>query len=285
MKMPYFSGKASQGSRNSAFTLIELLVVIAIIAILAGLLLPVLTQAKQKAQGIQCMNNHHQLVFAWRMYADDNGDRITLASDAGGGPITGVWVEGQMDFNPGNRSNYDPAVDIYKSPLWPYSKQASLWKCPSDRSFCLSNGIPEPRVRSISMNLYLGGFGGTDGGYSQIDSYKIYNKLSEITPDDPSKIFVFLDMRPDSIDIGNFMVNMAGYSPPSASQFGFYDLPGFFHRRGCGFSMADGHSELHQWTDARTMPVLVNEGQVNDQFSASGDLDVAWLQDHGTRKK
>src|SRR5215468_7172727 len=101
-----------------AFTLIELLVVIAIIAILAAMLLPALMKAKLKTQGVQCMNNHRQLMLAWRMYTEENRD-VLLFSTATIGSIYAPysWVQGVMDFNTANASNWDPDVDIKKSPM------------------------------------------------------------------------------------------------------------------------------------------------------------------------
>jgi prepilin-type N-terminal cleavage/methylation domain-containing protein len=281
-------------TRTPAFTLIELLVVIAIIAILAALLLPALITAKLKAQGIQCMNNHRQLALAWRMYAEDNHDVLVYASDDPGDWNVNwqvldqyAWTLTHMDFDPNNQGNWDSNYDAVKRPLWPYTaKCPMIYRCPADKSYLTVGGEQKPRVRSMSMNLYVGGFDGTDGGWPWAHPYRVYAKLSEI--DVPTKIFVFLDMREDSVNWGNFMTYMAGYTPNDPSQYGFDgDFPGMYHHLACGFSFADGHSEIKRWRDPRTMPPLtVGANPLFSVFSQSpGNQDVAWLQDHSTRPK
>jgi len=277
-----------RGQRRAGFTLIELLVVIAIIAILASMLLPVLGKAKAKGQGTQCMNNHRQLVLAWRMYSEDNRDQLLYAS-AGGDATKDpyVWVLGDMNFDPNNPSNWDVERDIMKSPLWPYcGKSTGIWRCPADKSTVKPatgkyQGQMVPRVRSMSMNLWFGGFGG--GTMTENADYKLYFNFNDLIDPGPTRTFVFLDMREDSIDLGNFATDMRGY-PDQPQQFGFFDLPGAYHNRAGGFSFADGHSETKRWHDARTMPALVRGGLVNDHLPSPGNPDVFWLQDRSTRK-
>ena len=294
-----------KGRSNSwaGFTLIELLVVIAIIAILAALLLPALGKGKAKAQGIYCMNNHRNLMVAWQMYAEDNREGLIYASTGTwySGPPGGsgnpwddsAWSGAHMDFDPNNKANYDPTYDMMKRPLWPYTKSVPIYKCPSDRStITLPGGSVVPRILTMSMNLYMGGFApvppadtppdGTDGHWPFAARYKIYTRMSKL--DAPSKLFVFLDMREDVINWSNFMTIMDGYSPANPAIYKLSDLPGYYHHYACGFSFADGHCEIHRWRNQKTMPTP-GTFTPGSTLSCPGDMDVAWLQDASTRLK
>src|SRR5579864_1681419 len=188
--------KNSPASRN-AFTLIELLVVIAIIAILAAMLLPALSKAKIRAQRVKCLSNLRQLQFAWIMFADDNNDNVAPNYDQSQNSIQG-WVKGIMKWDNGGApwlDNYD-VTNLSTSALGPYcSRQTGIYKCPGDTLDALKG----PRVRSVSMNAYVGG-SSTDPNITGngLSTYQVYKKSTLMQNPGPVNTWVFIDEHGDS---------------------------------------------------------------------------------------
>jgi competence protein ComGC len=284
-------------SAQPGFTRGDLLVIIVMLGMLVLVCIPAFGKASTNSKGLRCLYNVRQLANAWRMYADDNRDRIVYASTDGGVASADpqnlnnyAWSGAHMDYHPHNRANYDVTYDIMKRPLWPYvGRDASVYKCPEDQSSVqTSSGAIAPRVLSMAMNTYLGGFAGTAGGWDiRYPSFpRIFLKTTEFTSITPAKLFVFTDQRPDSINWSNFMVVMDGFQPNDPARFQLWDLPGFFHDGGAAFSFADGHGELHRWQDMRTTPPFNPGGVISsDPAWGQNNPDVAWLQDHASRPR
>jgi len=269
--------KVESGDRKG-FTLIELLVVIAIIAILAAMLLPALSKAKTKAQGIACLSNLKQLQLAHILYPDDHNG--ILVPNLEGGADSG-WVKGWMDYTPSpDNTNTLYLTDPQHAKLAPYSgRAAGIYKCPADLTMVRRADGMHPRVRSVSMSVAVADPGGGGWLNSQVATprFKVFFKTSDFGAAATS-IHIFVDEHPDSINNGAFGVWMSDLKNPAKCYI--FDYPASYHNGACGFSFADGHCEIKKWIDSRTKAPIRYNNTLPLGITTPNNKDMFWLTEH-----
>jgi prepilin-type N-terminal cleavage/methylation domain-containing protein/prepilin-type processing-associated H-X9-DG protein len=284
-----------------AFTLIELLVVIAIIAILAAMLMPVLSRAKQRAQGALCLNNGKQLMLAMHLYAGENNDFYPPNPDDGNADPGYNWCGGQAGIGQSDEFNPDILLDPNRSLLINYlGHSATMFKCPADKrqgiyrgSNPAFNNQTVPAARTFSMSQAVGtidpGFAATYSSHSGVPNlpvtgpwltgvwhenlhnnpWRTFGKMSDIGPPSPSDLWVLLDEDAKGLNDAAFAMEMVNPN--------WHDVPGTYHNNGCGFAFADGHSETHHW--------LFRAPKESDTITDPQDeADWNWLAAHTSAK-
>lgn len=273
------SSRLSVG-KTAGFTLIELLVVIAIIAILAAVLLPVLASARQKALIAECLDNQKQLNTAWKLYADENSEKIVGAScnaktdwriSPAGSSFSMPTVPSSIPTTPSQNQTLNQYLDqqgFMQGGLYPYCKNPNIVHCAADRRSFIA-------------------------GYTAFDSYSVVNGLNGSSPNSypqpsflketdirhPSNMFVFVEENdPRSQSAGSYIVNeninswclpITGTTYPGDNWAGltWWDCPAAYHVTGATFDFMDGHAEMHKWLDSATIALA------NDMNSSSKPSD------------
>ncbi len=210
--------RSAPASRDQGFTLIELLVVIAIIAILAGMLLPALSKAKDRALLSNDLNNIRQIVIAANIFANDNNDYIPYAS-WGDCSDRDSWSTSKGIPNGEGRSDntiWTNQVEYFKrSQLGPYLGSEKVLTCPRDLAERnTGKALADYKRRNIKITSYL--WNGSTIAFTTS------------TKSEATSLFKLSDMRPTGM--------LMWEAPAEMTQFNFNDV---------GSSPFEGISQRH----------------------------------------
>jgi prepilin-type processing-associated H-X9-DG protein/prepilin-type N-terminal cleavage/methylation domain-containing protein len=198
---------------RGGFTLIELLVVIAIIGILAGLLLPALSQARERARVASCAGNIRQLGISMLMWADDHDGALLPLHD---GPFTGsnTWV-----------NLLKPVV----------ANSQNVFRCPKDPYFIWDDAVNSSKTVSYGYNYWA------CTRYQELGTPGKYQGIKLTSLQNTSRTVLLADSTDQDKVSAQFAYAVSDWGPeaPSATR----------HSGRVNVLFVDGHVENHLASD------------------------------------
>ena len=246
------NGRKEWEMEKKGFTLIELLVVIAIIAILAGMLLPSLNSAKERAKSISCTNNFSQIGKITSLYISDNNDFFPFGKNMPNGTYYYFW---QMktdycplsSYIPGNNNNCAYIAGISRNSSGKVTK--GMFLCPSVDDTNLNytqdgkkanrplSASTEPKFMSVSVNIYM------PSTYVRITSMNRPYGIQVSKVKQPSRLVAYAEGNGQ----GGVSPNCKWYVGITSTQLSF-QTPAR-HNGGSIFCYIDQHVEFLNWDE------------------------------------